>query len=87
MCTHCCGGSCKKPKAHPFLDDKEKMLDFFMLSKEAFLESYSYLTEEEYDETERVSSIVVDSWLQAKLHEDPILYSAVKDIFAKLPAF
>ena len=34
-----------------FLDDKEKMEDFAFLSKEEFLASYSYLTEEEYDET------------------------------------
>lgn len=35
----------------PFTDDKEKMRDFFVLSKEDFLFSYSYLTEEEYDAT------------------------------------
>ena len=29
----------------------EKMKDFFYLSKERFLESYSYLTEEEYNLT------------------------------------
>ena len=34
-----------------FTDDKEKMKDFFYLSKERFLESYSYLTEEEYNLT------------------------------------
>ena len=34
-----------------FIDDKEKMKDFIELTKEEFLESYSYLTEEEYDET------------------------------------
>lgn len=38
-------------KAHGFLDDKEKMADFFMLTKNEFLKSYSYLTEEEYDAT------------------------------------
>ena len=32
-------------------DDKEKMRDFHLLSKERFLESYSYLTEEEYNLT------------------------------------
>ena len=32
-------------------DDEEKMKDFHLLSKERFLESYSYLTEEEYDLT------------------------------------
>ena len=34
-----------------FTDDEEKMKDFHLLSKERFLESYSYLTEEEYDLT------------------------------------
>lgn len=34
-----------------FADDKEKMVDFEILSKEEFLFSYSYLTEEEYDMT------------------------------------
>ncbi len=36
-----------------FTDDKEKMKDFFFLSKKRFLESYSYLTEQEYDLTAR----------------------------------
>lgn len=35
----------------PFVDDKEKMRDFYILSKREFLASYSYLTEEEYDAT------------------------------------
>ena len=33
----------------PFVDDGEKMRDFFDLTKEEFLESYSYLTGKEYD--------------------------------------
>lgn len=36
-----------------FADDTEKMLDFFNLTKEEFLESYSYLTEEEYIATQK----------------------------------
>lgn len=36
-----------------FKDDTEKMLDFYELTKEEFLLSYSYLTEEEYDLTFR----------------------------------
>lgn len=36
-----------------FLDDEEKMRDFKELTKEEFLFSYSYLTEEEYDATMR----------------------------------
>ena len=31
-----------------FIDDREKMVDFMMLSKEDFLNSYSYLSEEEW---------------------------------------
>ena len=34
-----------------FADDEEKMVDFRILTKEEFLFSYSYLTEEEYDMT------------------------------------
>lgn len=34
-----------------FISDDEKMLDFINLSKDEFLQSYSYLTEEEYDAT------------------------------------
>lgn len=34
-----------------FADDEEKMRDFKILTKEEFLFSYSYLTEEEYDMT------------------------------------
>ena len=34
-----------------FIDDKEKMKDFDILTRAEFLESYSYITEEEYDNT------------------------------------
>ena len=37
----------------PFTNDEEKMRDFYILSKDEFLASYSYLTEEEYDATYR----------------------------------
>lgn len=40
-----------------FLDDKEKMRDFIDLSKDEFLKSYSYLTEEEYNETRNLMLI------------------------------
>lgn len=36
---------------YSFTDDKEKMYDFFRMPKDAFLRSYSYLTEKEYDAT------------------------------------
>ena len=31
-----------------FIDDKEKMNDFFYLSKQDFLNTYSYITEKEW---------------------------------------
>mgnify|MGYP007107841277 CR=1 FL=1 len=34
-----------------FLNDIEKMHDFRILTKKEFLQSYSYLTEQEYDNT------------------------------------
>lgn len=37
-----------------FIDDDEKMRDFFMLTKDEFLESYSYLKEEDYDATKKL---------------------------------
>ena len=40
-----------------FYDDAEKMADFRMLSKEEFLKSYSYLTEQEYDNTKMVDDL------------------------------
>ena len=45
----------KKPKPNPngFFDDDEKMRDFLSMSRENFLAFYEYLTDEEYDATER----------------------------------
>lgn len=37
-----------------FIGDEEKMKDFKTLSKERFLQSYSYLTEEEYENTKQL---------------------------------
>lgn len=44
-------GCDKLMESLPFTDDEEKMVDFMNLTKEEFLESYSYLTETEYDAT------------------------------------
>ena len=42
-----------------FIDDREKMVDFMMLSKEDFLKSYSYLSEEEWVLTyNKIKSII-----------------------------
>jgi len=40
-----------------FYDDAEKMADFRKISKEEFLKSYSYLTEQEYDNTKMVDDL------------------------------
>jgi len=45
-----------------FLDDEEKMADFKIQTKEDFLRSYSYLTEQEYDNT---NAILVDVAMKA----------------------
>lgn len=37
----------------PFTDDEEKMEDFVRLSRDEFLKSYSYITDEEYEATVR----------------------------------
>ena len=36
-----------------FTDDEEKMIDFNTITKDQFLNSYSYITEQEYDNTMR----------------------------------
>lgn len=40
-------------KVYDFLSDSDKMYDFPILSKEEFLQSYDYLSEEEYDATKK----------------------------------
>ena len=35
----------------PFADDGDKLVDFWKMSKDEFLKSYSYLTEEDYEAT------------------------------------
>ena len=48
-----------------FIDDKEKIKDLFELSKNDFLKMYSYLKEEEYENTidklwEELGDVLVD---------------------------
>lgn len=38
----------------PFADDGDKLVDFWKLSKDEFLTSYSYLTEEDYEATVKI---------------------------------
>ncbi len=50
--------------AVPFTNDPAKMRDFRELSKDAFLQSYSYLTEAEYNATaDRVKVSPPKKWL------------------------
>lgn len=54
-CSYLLAETCKefdeKYLKQSFLDDGEKLVDFFKLTKEEFLKSYSYLTDEEYEAT------------------------------------
>ncbi len=45
---------------HMFINDIAKMADFKVLTKEEFLASYSYLTEDDYDAT-----VLYMNWLNA----------------------
>lgn len=45
---------------HMFINDIAKMADFKVLTKEEFLTSYSYLTEDDYDAT-----VLYMNWLNA----------------------
>ena len=55
-----------------FLDDKEKMEDFVDLTKGEFLKSYSYLTEEEYDETADLLKDKVNVWYKENYNFDEL---------------
>ena len=53
-----------------FIDDKEKMKDFFAMSKDSFLSSYSYISEEEYDATvNKLNSMNKKLEFQNKVYE------------------
>lgn len=49
-----------------FIDDEEKMKDFPKLSKEKFLSSYLYLSEEEYEATEKDFNKLNQSAVQSR---------------------
>lgn len=64
-----------------FLNDEEKMKDFLILSKEEFLKSYSYLTEEEYDLTRDAYSKSLCPVLKSRLVDDgEIMVGTAKQI-------
>lgn len=47
-----------------FIDDEEKMIDFNTITKEQFLNSYSYITEQEYDNT--LKQLEANQWAKNK---------------------
>lgn len=71
----------------PFIDDEEKMRDFYILSKSEFLASYSYLTEEEYDATYREVygdySLDVDDWRERINSSTEVVCEFVKRKYAE----
>lgn len=42
-----------EPTGHSFIDDREKMIDFMDLPMNVFLSSYSYISREDYEATEK----------------------------------
>ena len=53
-----------------FINDQEKMVDFFTITKEEFLNFYSYLTEEEYEATKQDVLYRSGYWNAEALLED-----------------
>lgn len=53
-----------------FINDQEKMIDFFTITKEEFLNFYSYLTEEEYEATKQDVLGRSDYWNAEALSDD-----------------
>lgn len=45
-----------------FIDDQEKIEDILLLNKNEFLQSYSYLTEEEYNNTLKLIKGGIKTW-------------------------
>lgn len=53
-----------------FINDQEKMIDFFTSNKRAFLDFYSYITEEEYEATKKDVLMRSGYWNAEALAED-----------------
>lgn len=53
-----------------FINDQEKMIDFFTTTKDTFLSFYSYLTENEYEETKKEVLSRSGYWNAEALSED-----------------
>lgn len=63
-----------------FINDKEKMRDFYKLSKDEFLESYSYLKKEDYDETKKVVEQNKNIMLMEEIKGNEDLHSIARKI-------
>ena len=48
----CCEDNDNQEEGFDFIDDWEKMVDYFQMSKEEFLKFYSYLSEKDYEATD-----------------------------------
>lgn len=60
-----------------FIHDKEKMADFNSLTKEEFLRSYSYLTEDDYDSTKIAKRI---DEIREEIHNERISYGEIAEL-------
>jgi len=69
-----------------FTTDWEKMRDYFQISKEEFLASYSYVSEAEYDATKKVveKKDALDKDLYKKALANVLYYQAVNRTKAEL---
>lgn len=53
-----------------FINDQEKMVDFFTIDKQTFLNFYSYITDEEYEATKKDVLMRSGYWNAEALAED-----------------
>lgn len=65
--------------ASDFLLDEEKMYDFVRLTKDEFLQSYSYLTEAEYDATMRKYSAAMAACAKKIEEENDLLRQRIRN--------
>ena len=64
-----------------FIDDQEKMIDFFLISRDEFLRFYPYLTKEDYDATVRDVIDKSEYWHSRWYDENPNMDGrALRDI-------
>ena len=71
-------------KCDNFIDDDEKMADFRTMSKEAFLESYSYLTEEEYENTKLLYDAYWGPFYRSRFEELSVQYQKLKNAIQRM---